>query len=129
MSLVVRHTGHTVHTGHTGIANPQEDMYLLLYYTVFFVEVTTPECLPFPTWLRGYTICFTMILLKHLWGVALERNFGKQFSAATLGSSFPQLWGNSFGEQLWAQLSGAAQRRGTALGSTYLQGISGSNFQ
>ena len=46
---------------------------------------------------------------EHLWGVALECNFGKQFSAATLGSSFPQLWGNSFGEQLWAQLCGAAQ--------------------
>ena len=42
-------------------------------------------------------------------GVALERNFGEQFSAATLGSSFPQFWGNSFGEQ----------RRGTALGSSF----------
>jgi len=45
---------------------------------------------------------------EHLGGVALERNLGEQFSAATLGSSFPQLWGNSFGEQLWAQLWGAA---------------------
>jgi len=43
-----------------------------------------------------------------LWGAPLgssfECNFGEQFSAATLGRSFSQLWGNSFGEQLWAQL-------------------------
>jgi len=59
---------------------------------------------------------------EHLWGAALERNFGEQFSAATLGSSFPQLRGNSFGKQLWAQLWGTSigeQRRGTALGSSF----------
>jgi len=55
----------------------------------------------------------------------LGSNFGEQFwtafqtswqlrAATTLGSSFSatlgqQLWGNSFGEQLWAQLCGAAQ--------------------
>jgi len=41
--------------------------------------------------------------LLQLWGVALESNFGKLLSKATLGGSF-----SSFGEQLWE--AGAALR-------------------
>ena len=80
---------------------------------------------------------------RQLWGVALESNFEKPLSEttfggrlATLGRSFreplcrmalgrhfgnrfaeSQLWGNNFGEQLWAQLW--EHRRGTALGSSF----------
>ena len=44
---------------------------------------------------------------EHLWGVALDRNFGEQLSAATLGSSFREpLWrialGNALGNRFEA---------------------------
>ena len=83
----------------------------------------------------GEQVCRIAALGQQLWRTALGHNFGEQRrgtalgssfgqqlwtafqtssswqlrAAATLGSSFPRLWGNSFGEQLWAQLCGAAQ--------------------
>jgi len=80
---------------------------------------------------------------RQLWGVALETTFRNRFrkqlsgaGLATLGRSFreplcrmalgkglvnrfaeSQFWGNSFGEQLWAQLW--EYRRGTALGTSF----------
>ena len=80
----------------------------------------------------GEQVCRIAALGQQLWRTAWGHNFGEQRggtalgssfgeklwtafqtswqlrAAATLGKSFLQIWGNRFGEPLWAQLCGAA---------------------
>jgi len=46
-------------------------------------------------------LCTAALTGKHLWRIALERNFGEQLSAATLGSNFREpLWRIALGSAL-----------------------------